>query len=65
MFSSAISPCPVTRPWNLAIIAMAGFPGIIRGRKKFSVTAAQSVSRKNPPLRSMKRIRLLCHLVSS
>jgi len=35
---------------------MAGFPGIIRGRKKFSVTAAHKVSRKNPALRSRKRI---------
>jgi hypothetical protein len=31
---------------------MAGLPGIIRGRKKFSVTAAQRVSTKNPARRS-------------
>ena len=46
--SSETSACPVRRPWNFATIARAGLPGISRGRKKFSVTAAQSVSRKNP-----------------
>src|SRR6516225_644259 len=51
-----MSDCPVSRPWNFAIIAIAGFPGIIRGRKKFSVTAAQRVSRKNPARRSTNRI---------
>jgi hypothetical protein len=50
--SSACSSWPLILPRNFPIIAMAGLPGIIRGRKKFSVTAAQRVSRKNPARRS-------------
>src|ERR1700760_1646277 len=49
--SRDFSACPLIRPWNLAIMARAGFPGIIRGRKKLSVTAAQRVSTKNPARR--------------
>ena len=36
------------RPWKRAIIAAAGFPGMSRGMRKFTVSAAQSVSTKNP-----------------
>ena len=35
-------------PWNLAIMAMAGFPGISRGMKKLNVMAAHSATSKNP-----------------
>src|SRR6202012_4900307 len=65
MVSRAVSAWPLSRPWNLAIIAMAGFPGISRGRKKFSVTAAHSVTTKNPARRSTNLIGplpLRCHV---
>src|SRR3954447_9051980 len=45
-----------TRPWNRAIIALAGSPGISRGMKKFTVIAAHSVSKKNPSLCSRNLI---------
>ena len=37
-----------TRPWNRAIIAEAGSPGISLGMMKLTVTAAQRVSAKKP-----------------
>jgi hypothetical protein len=41
---------PLRWPWNLAIIATAGFPGISLGSRKLIVSAAQRVTRKNPDL---------------
>src|SRR2546423_10983647 len=50
--ASALYACGLTGPRNLAIIARAGFPGISRGRKKLSVSAAHRVSAKKPRRRS-------------
>src|SRR3954467_9122540 len=38
----------LTRPWNRASSAVAGSPGMSRGIRKFTVTAAQRVSTKKP-----------------
>jgi hypothetical protein len=38
------------------MMLLIGLPGMIRGRKKFSDTAAQSVSKKNPARRMMNLI---------
>ena len=50
--SRALSACGFTGPRNLPIMASAGLPGISRGRKKFSVSAAHKVIAKKPSRRS-------------
>ena len=62
--SSAFSADGLMRPWNLAIIATAGLPGIRRGMKKLTVSAAQRVRSKNPQRRSRNLMRCRCDEVS-
>src|ERR1043165_2173526 len=57
--SKAFSADGLIRPWNLAIIATAGLPGISRGMKKLTVRAAHRVSNKNPHRRSRNLMRRL------
>ena len=57
--SNAFSADGLIRPWNLAIIATAGLPGMRRGMKKLTVSAAHRVSNRNPHRRSRNLIRRL------
>src|SRR3954464_1652234 len=50
--SRACIACGFTCPLYLDIIASAALPGMRRGIRKFSVTAAQRVTRKKPSLRT-------------
>ena len=49
--SRAFSASGLIRPLNLDIIASAGLPGMSRGMKKLIVSAAHSVTTKNPSRR--------------
>ncbi len=63
--SRAFSACGFTGPRNLPIIASAGLPGISRGRKKLSVSAAHRVSAKKPRRRSTNLMSLLLALIGA
>src|SRR5205085_4595091 len=49
--SSACIAFGFTRPLKRDIIAITAFPGMRRGMRKFNVTAAHSVTTKNPSRR--------------